>query len=378
MRLNCDCRQGLDFQDVYIRPKRSALPSRNVLIKREMQFKHSRNTWEGVPIIAANMDHTGTIPMLRALNEFNCMTALNKYNTDLPEIKQVIADGRHYNMWYSIGMGPESLEHLKLFTGIARTVNDKFIPNICIDVANGYTEKFVQFVAEVREAFPLATIMAGNVASYEMTEQLIISGADIVKIGIGPGSVCTTRKMTGVGAPQLSAIDECSDAAHGLGGMICADGGCTVPGDVAKAFCAGADFVMLGGMLAGHDECDGEYVYSDGSVLEEKTKNEEEFSGRREDFTKFLQGREDPVGMTFHGMSSRAAQEKYYGGVREYRAAEGKEVVVPYRGSVSDTMKEILGGIRSTMTYIGAQRLKDMPKCATFERTNRQLNEVFS
>ncbi len=361
MRLNCGCRQGLDFQDVYIRPKRSALPSRNVLLQREMHFKHSGNRWTGVPIIAANMDHTGTIPMLNALNEFNCMTALHKYQPNIDELKQIVADGQHYNMWFSIGMGLHNLENLELFVGIVRTVNEKYQPNICIDVANGYTELFVEFVADIRSKFPGATIMAGNVASYEMTQQLIISGADIVKVGIGPGSVCTTRKMTGVGAPQLSAIDECADAAHGLGGMICADGGCTVPGDIAKAFCAGADFVMLGGMLAGHDECDGEYVWEDGSIVES-------LPGSGQSIT----------GMTFYGMASKEAQEKHYGGVRKYRAPEGKEVVVPYRGRVADTMKDILGGIRSTMTYIGAQRLKDMPKCATFERTNRQLNEVFS
>ena len=115
-------------------------------------------------------------------------------------------------------------------------------------------------VAQVRAEFPNHTILAGNVVTGEMVEELILSGADIIKVGIGPGSVCTTRKKTGVGYPQLSAVLECADAAHGLGGHIISDGGCTCPGDVAKAFGAGADFVMMGGMLAGHDQSGGEVI----------------------------------------------------------------------------------------------------------------------
>ncbi len=145
---------------------------------------------------------------------------------------------------------------------------------VCIDVANGYTESFVGFVAKFREAYPRITVMAGNVVTGEMTEELILSGADIVKVGIGPGSVCTTRSMTGVGYPQLSAVIECADAAHGLGGRICADGGCTTPGDVAKAFGGGADFVMLGGMLAGHDECAGDVVEQDGRQVQALLRHE--------------------------------------------------------------------------------------------------------
>jgi len=368
MRLDCGCRKAISFDNVFIKPKRSALPSRNVSLERTMKFKHSGNTWTGVPIIAANMDHTGTFSMLDALNEFDCMTALHKHSPDIYKLKDIVATNRHYNMWYSIGMGDNELEQLKLFYGIVRGENKQFMPNICIDVANGYTEKFVQFVESVRECFPLATIMAGNVASYEQTEQLIISGADVVKIGIGPGSVCTTRRITGVGAPQLSAIDECADAAHGLGGMICADGGCRFPGDLSKAFAAGADFVMLGGMLAGHDECDGNFVLEDGTIVDDNDKIYDLIA---------IHGPLNITGMLFHGMSSKEAQEQHYGGLKTYRAAEGKEVIVPYRGSVRDTMVEILGGIRSTMTYIGAQRLKDIPKCATLVLTNEQLNRSF-
>ena len=219
---------------------------------------------------------------------------------------------------------------------------------VCIDVANGYTEAFVSFVKKVRDTFPDLVIMAGNVVTGDMTEELLLSGADIVKVGIGPGSVCTTRKMTGVGYPQLSAIIECADAAHGLGGRICADGGCTVPGDIAKAFGGGADFVMLGGMFAGHDEAGGERVELDGKVY------------RR-----------------FYGMSSKDAMDKYSGGVAKYRAAEGKSVLLPERGPVENTVQDILGGVRSACTYVGARRLKELTMRTTFVRVSMQINEVF-
>jgi GMP reductase len=215
-------------------------------------------------------------------------------------------------------------------------------------VANGYTKSFVGFLQKLRKNYPKITIMAGNVVTGEMTEELILDGADIVKVGIGPGSVCTTRKMTGVGYPQLSAIIECADAAHGLGGLICADGGCTSAGDLAKAFGGGADFVMLGGMLAGHDECKGEMVACDG---ERKVR--------------------------FYGMSSRTAMDKYSGGVSAYRASEGKEVLLDCRGPVEGSLREILGGVRSACTYVGARRLKELSKRTTFIRVARQLNEVF-
>lgn len=220
---------------------------------------------------------------------------------------------------------------------------------VCIDVANGYSEHFVQFVAKAREAWPTKTICAGNVVTGEMCEELILSGADIVKVGIGPGSVCTTRVKTGVGYPQLSAVIECADAAHGLGGMIVSDGGCTTPGDVAKAFGGGADFVMLGGMLAGHEE-------SGGRIVEE---NGEKF-------------------MLFYGMSSESAMKRHVGGVAEYRAAEGKTVKLPLRGPVENTARDILGGLRSACTYVGASRLKELTKRTTFIRVLEQENRIFN
>ena len=220
---------------------------------------------------------------------------------------------------------------------------------ICIDVANGYREVFLNFVRRVRDAFPEKIIIAGNVATREMTEALILAGADIVKVGIGPGSVCTTRKVAGVGYPQLSAISECADAAHGLNGHVMSDGGCTSPGDIAKAFAAGADFVMLGGMLAGHDESGGEMV----------------------------KGEDGRDYKSFYGMSSSRAMEKHYGEVAEHRAPEGKEVRVPYKGPLEITVQSILGGLRSACSYVGARRIKDLPKCTTFIKVNMTTNEVF-
>ena len=241
------------------------------------------------------------------------------------------------------GSTDESFELLK-----RKMATNKGLKMICIDVANGYREVFLNFVKKVRGAFPEKIIIAGNVATREMTEALILAGADIVKVGIGPGSVCTTRKVAGVGYPQLSAISECADAAHGLNGHVMSDGGCSSPGDVAKAFAAGADFVMLGGMLAGHDESGGELIEDSGGSYK-----------------------------SFYGMSSAKAMETHYGEIAGHRAPEGKEVRVPYRGPLEVTVQSILGGLRSACSYVGARRIKDLPKCTTFIRVSMTTNEVF-
>lgn len=326
----------LDFQDVLIRPKRSALPSRaQVDIHREFTFKHSQHRYRGIPIIASNMDTIGTFEMARALAPFGLSVALHKHYGEDELVAFFAALETKSSAFYSMGITRGDEEKFGRVMRRAGTA----IHYACIDVANGYTEGFVKFVAKFREAWPTLTIMAGNVVTGEMTEELILSGADIVKVGIGPGSVCTTRSMTGVGYPQLSAVIECADAAHGLGGRICADGGCAAPGDIAKAFGGGADFVMLGGMLAGHDECAGEIVERDGRRYQR-----------------------------FYGMSSRTAMEKYSGGVADYRAAEGRETLVEYRGPVAGTVQEILGGVRSACTYVGARTLKELTKRTTFVR----------
>lgn len=343
MRIEEDIK--LDFKDVLIRPKRSTLKSRSqVSLEREFKFLHAKIQWTGVPIIAANMDHTGTFEMANALSKHHMMVATHKFY-DVNDWKEAVkknADLVNF-AFVSSGVREDDLENLKQVT---QTTG---ISHICLDVANGYSEYFADFVKRTRETFPDKIIMAGNVVTGEMVEQLILSGADIVKVGIGPGSVCTTRKKAGVGYPQLSAIIECADAAHGLAGHICADGGCTVPGDIAKAFGAGADFVMLGGMFAGHDECAG-------SIIE---KGDRQYK-------------------RFYGMSSSEAMTKYRGKVAEYRASEGKSVDVPYRGPVEHTIQDILGGVRSACTYVGASYLKSLPKRTTFIRVTQQINEIYT
>ena len=335
----------LDYKDVLIRPKRSTLTSRaDVDITREFDFRHSPEKYHGIPIIASNMDTTGTLEMARALEPPGLSVALHKHYQPAQLTDYFSGLKRKSAAFYSMGITRTDEER---FREVMQSARDT-VKYVCIDVANGYHESFTTFVAKIRADFPSIVILAGNVVTGEMTEELILSGADIVKVGIGPGSVCTTRKLTGVGYPQLSAVIECADAAHGLGGLICADGGCTTPGDVAKAFGGGADFVMLGGMFAGHTESGGETVERDGQKL------------RR-----------------FYGMSSKAAMARYSGGVADYRAAEGKEVLVPDRGDVSATVQEILGGMRSACTYVGARRLKELSKRTTFVRVTQQLNEVF-
>jgi GMP reductase len=345
MRIEEDVK--LDFKDVLIRPKRSTLASRKeVDLSRSFPFRWSNRTFNGVPIIAANMDGVGTLAMAKTFGAMgHGMTAAVHKHYPLPKLLEYYHEHGSANAWYSIGVSEADEKKLDTFIKKAPGAIDK----LCIDVANGYAEPFVDFVKKMRDKLPGVTIMAGNVVTGEMVEELVLSGADVVKVGIGPGSVCTTRKMTGVGYPQLSAVIECADAAHGLKGLVCADGGCSVPGDLAKAFGGGADFVMLGGMLAGHDQCEGE-------VVEE------------EDGSKFV---------TFYGMSSSTAMEKHSGGVAEYRASEGKTVRVPYRGDVTATVQEILGGLRSACTYVGAVKLKELSKRTTFVRVTQQLNNVF-
>jgi len=343
MRIEQDLK--LDFKDVLIRPKRSTLTSRSeVDISREFVFLHSKQKYKGIPIIAANMDTTGTFAMARALAKHQLSVALHKHYDD-KELLAFFADQPEFPpSFYSMGITQPDYDK---FRRIMEQSNGT-IKSVCVDVANGYTKAFISFIHKLRAGFPDITIMAGNVVTGEMTEELILDGVDIVKVGIGPGSVCTTRRMSGVGYPQLSAIIECADAAHGLHGLICADGGCTSPGDLAKAFGAGADFVMLGGMLAGHDECGSDII---------------EVNGVKK--------------MRFYGMSSREAMEKYAGGVAAHRAAEGKEVLLDYRGPVEGTLQDILGGVRSACTYVGARKLKELSKCTTFIRVSQQLNEVF-
>ena len=342
MRIERDLK--LTFDDVLIRPKRSTLISRSdVNLVREFTFRHTKETWNGVPIVAANMDTTGLFSIAEILQGHKMLTCTQKFYST-KEFSDAWENGVNSEfVAVTCGSTDESFELLE-----QKMATNKGLKMICIDVANGYREVFLNFVKKVRGAFPEKIIIAGNVATREMTEALILAGADIVKVGIGPGSVCTTRKVAGVGYPQLSAISECADAAHGLNGHVMSDGGCSSPGDVAKAFAAGADFVMLGGMLAGHDESGGELIEDSGGSYK-----------------------------SFYGMSSAKAMETHYGEIAGHRAPEGKEVRVPYRGPLEVTVQSILGGLRSACSYVGARRIKDLPKCTTFIRVSMTTNEVF-
>ena len=359
----------LDYKDVLIRPKRSTLGSRaEVNLERKFTFRNyvpafpeniKHEHYRGIPIMSANMDGVGTIEMADVLAKAGLFTCLVKTYT-----AQELID---------FFKGAYRTEYVAMSIGVSNSDYDKFckvylsvgacLKYLCIDVANGYTETFVNHVRNIRERFPHIVIIAGNVVTGEMTEELILAGADIIKVGIGPGSVCTTRIQTGVGYPQLSAVIECADAAHGLGGHIIADGGCSSPGDVAKAFAAGADFVMLGGMLAGHDQGGGEivnrwypldYTGADGKPVVEVKQ-----------FVKF------------YGMSSKSANDKHFGGLKDYRSSEGRTVLTKYKGDVNITIQDVLGGIRSTCTYVGASSIKNISKCTTFIRCNDTHNRVF-
>jgi GMP reductase len=334
----------LDYSDVLFRPKRSTLKSRKqVELSRTYKFKHSNKEWLGIPIIASNMDGVGELDVASSLAKHSIMTALTKQH-DLQIINgfKSIKDIFNY-VALSCGTSKESFARLNQILS-----EHSYFQFICIDVANGYSENFSHFISSVREKHPSKTIIAGNVVTADMTQELILSGADIVKVGIGPGSVCTTRVQTGVGYPQLSAVIECADAAHGLGAHIIADGGCTCPGDVSKAFGGGADFVMLGGMLAGHKEGGGKIIRQNGIDYIE-----------------------------FYGSSSEEANEKHYGGLANYRSSEGKKVKIPLRKDLDNTIRDILGGVRSSCTYVGALTLKQLSKCTTFIRVSNQYNDTF-
>ena len=358
----------LDYSDVLIRPKRSTLGSRKqVRMDRRFEFRHYNSDeeyhYEGIPIMASNMDGVGTFEMADELGEKGIFTCLVKTYSVAELVgyfdEQDTPEWRCEHVAMSIGVKEEDEQK---FRNVYEQVGDK-LKYVCIDVANGYSQRFIEYVKEFRQNYPNLVIIAGNVVTADQTQELILNGADIVKVGIGPGSVCTTRIQTGVGYPQLSAVIECADAAHGLGGHIIADGGCNSSGDVAKAFAGGADYVMLGGMLAGHDQGGGEviskmYATNEWLTAEKPLLEQKQF-------------------VAFYGMSSDAANTKHFGGLKDYRASEGREVLVPYRGAVQHTIQAILGGLRSTCTYAGAMKLKQLSKCTTFVRVNNQFNRTY-
>ena len=341
-----------DFKDVLIVPQRSKLASRqDVNIIRKYTFKNTPKVLEGTGIIAANMDTIGTFKMAKELMKHRCFTALHKYYDKPEEVVDFYKENpsAYDYVFYTIGASENDFKKLLALVDHFGYSGMKIPSMFCLDAANAYTELFVHYLSKLRNTFPESIIMAGNVCTGNMTEELIMRGANIVKVGIGGGSACLTRVKAAIGYPQLSAIDECSYSAHGVGGHTCSDGGCVVSGDICKALAAGGDFVMIGGMLAGTSCCAGE-------IME----------------------KEDGRYFKYYGMSSLEANQKYNGGLKEYRAAEGKCVWVKYKGETSEVILDILGGIRSVCTYVGASNVKDLPKCASFVKTNVQENRIFN
>ena len=344
MRINYDAK--LNFEDVLLQPKRSTLSSRkDVDMTRNFTFRNSGKQMNFLPIFASNMDGVGTFSMAKVLQEYKMMTVITK-TTTIDQWREAIGSGvRLQSVSVCTGtnvMWDKEAQDWKTMQEVLKSFPD--VKMITVDVANAYHQNMVDFIKKIRDEYPDKVIIAGNVVTPEMTEELIINGADVVKIGIGPGSVCTTRTMTGVGVPQFSAILDCADAANGVDGHIMADGGCVYPGDIAKAFGAGAHCVMIGGMLAGHNESEIQLV-----------------DGKRE----------------FYGMSSDRARGIHGRRKDGYRGNEGRHIELPDRGPVKETVEDILGGVRSACTYIGARRLKDMPKCASFVITNNPINRVY-
>ena len=345
MRIEVDIK--LDYSDVLLRPKRSTLTSRkDVCLERTFKFYHSPKTWTGVPIMTANMASSGTFEIAKTLSPHKIITTFHKYYT-VDEYKGFFKDFNNPDyIAYTIGIRDEDLNKLYEMKEHDLLNNFSFI---CIDVPNGYLERFLEKIKEVRNICPDHIIIAGNVVTNEIAEEIILNGADIVKIGIGQGNLCTTRRMTGVGYPQLSAVIECADAVHGISngegnGLVIADGGIVYPSDVGKAFCAGGDFAMMGSLFSGYEQ-------SGGKIIE---KNGEKF---KEVF----------------GSSSNKAMEEFYGKKESHRASEGRYALIPYKGDINIFLQDLFGALRSTGTYIGARSIKEFSKRTTFIRVNSQL-----
>jgi GMP reductase len=326
----------LDFDDVLIVPQFSDITSRNqVELTNTISGCHGAEI-TGVPIIAANMDGVGTFSMHHALKKFNAFTAITKHHT----LSDWVNEKDVSHAFITIGMSDGELNKAMDIIKVWKDRVSNFTPKIVIDVANGYMNPFYDFITKVRFNIPDAFILAGTVTTPEATCRIIESGADLARIGIGTGAVCTTRRVAGVGYPLFSALMECVDAANGVGGGVQSDGGCVNPGDFSKAFAVGAQMVMAGSVFAGHDESE-----------------QEIFDGK----------------VTFYGMSSHAAQQKH-NQVKNYRASEGRVVQIPYKGLVEHTISDILGGIRSTCAYVGAKNLEELSEKAQFIQVNNQLN----
>ena len=324
----------LGFKDVLIVPQNSELNSRSqVNLIRKFKFKYGQE-WEGVPIMVANMDTTGTLEMATVLSKYKILTCLHKFYSST-DIISYLKTNPEISNYIAVSTGTSEKDINKVHQVMKECSDIKWI---CLDIANGYSSHFTNTINLLRKSFPDKIIIAGNVVTPERTKQVLDAGADLVKLGIGPGEACITRIKTGIGYPQLSVCLENSSE------VLCydfptsiSDGGCKNPCDVAKALGAGVDMVMIGGMFAGHDE-------SGGELFEENNKKYK----------------------LFYGMSSDKAMKKYYGEVANYRTSEGKIIKKEYKGPVENTVKDILGGLRSACTYVGAKNIEDFSKLVKF------------
>lgn len=356
--------EQLDFEDLMMQPKRSTLNSRSeVSLFREFKwFGHDGKicTLECIPVIIANMATIATPKMAKIAAKRGFMCALEKHlkMSDILNLYDELEDDALREQLPTATYVQPTFAYTQRIMPTIGIKEDLALLEVlqyehdvrcvCIDVPNGYVPKFIERVKEVRKICPDALVFAGNVVTGDICQDIILAGGNVAKVGIGPGSGCRTREKTGVGRPQASAIIECADACHQVNGFCCSDGGCKTPGDIAKAFGCGADFVMCGGMFAGAEEAEGEIVQVNGK----------------------------PHKM-FYGMSSNLAQEKHFGGRRSYSTSEGREKLVPVVGSINTIFDDIEGGLKSAMTYIGAKKLKNIPKNCTFYKVRRQLNMVF-
>ena len=348
----------LDFSDLLISPKRSALNSRaEVDLYRDFEWidgNGKKQTLHCIPVIAANMASIATPKIAKILSKRGFMCALEKHLAleTLQELfadMEVIAEKEGFEKTYYTQRIAPSIG-IKEDPNILNQLNSQHhITTIVLDIPNGYISKFIDRIKEIHTMLPEALIIAGNVVTSDISQDIILNGGHVAKCGIGPGSVCITRAKTGVGRPQASAVIECSDACHQVGGFCCSDGGCTNPGDIVKAFGCGADFVMLGGMFAGCEEAEGEIVYINNKPHK-----------------------------AFYGMSSNLAQERHFGGRHKGSTSEGREKLIPVVGPLSSILDDIEGGIKSAMCYMGAHKIKNIPKCCTFYKVHNQLNTVFA
>ena len=351
--------EQLDFDDVMIMPKPSTVESRkDTTIVRPFKFKWTDKVIEGNPAIAANMTTTGTFEMANELQKHQMFCALHKHYSPEEVIRFLEENKRNFgtNDYIFIGTGLRQgdFENLKkiMATGLCN--------NICLDAPNGYIQGFVQHLNRLRHTFPHSIIMAGNVVTPEKTFEILQNGADVVKVGIGSGSACSTRVKTGVGRPQLSTILDCVSSAKRYGGLICSDGGIQKPADYVKAIAAYADFVMMGGYLAGCSEAGGDLICRHIKTGEQMPSGREETRIREYKM--------------FYGMSSEYAQKNHYrNGMPSYRASEGIVSLVPHKGPVRDTIQDLEGGLRSAMTYTDSRTIDEFQRNVEFYKVRRQV-----